>query len=227
MRGLYAIVDLDALSARDLDPLRFARAVLCASPAALQLRAKHATSDETLRLLSALAPLCRAAHVPFAGNDSVELAVLGGCDLVHLGQGDMSLSAARRLAPNLGFGISTHTPEQLDLALGGHPTYVAFGPVYRTASKAEPDPEVGLAGLRQAAARVADFGRLQRQALSQLRQHNFHGVAIVGRPPVWARRSLRRAATAEGLKIGTHVVVLRVRDAAGNIGAAEAVFRVK
>ena len=165
MRGLYAIVDLDALSARDLDPLRFARAVLCASPAALQLRAKHATSDETLRLLSALAPLCRAAHVPFVGNDSVELAVLGGCDLVHLGQGDMSLSAARRLAPNLGFGISTHTPEQLDLALGGHPTYVAFGPVYRTASKAEPDPEVGLAGLRQAAARVADFGRLQRQAL--------------------------------------------------------------
>jgi thiamine-phosphate pyrophosphorylase len=159
MRGLYAIVDLDTLSARGLDPLRFARAVLEASPAALQLRAKHASTEETFRLLSAFWPMCRAAQVPLVANDLIELAVLAGCDMVHLGQEDLSLSMARRVAPTLGVGISTHTPEQLNKALAGSPTYVAFGPVYRTHSKAQPDPEVGLSGLRQAAQLVAVAAR--------------------------------------------------------------------
>lgn len=159
MRGLYAIVDVDTLTERGLDVRLFAQAVLSAQPVALQLRAKHAAPKETLDLLRALAPLCRAAGVPLVGNDYVDVALLGGCDMVHVGQEDLSLSMARRIAPTLGVGVSTHTPEQLSLALADGPTYVAFGPVYRTHSKAQPDPEVGLSGLRQAAKIVAIFAR--------------------------------------------------------------------
>lgn len=158
MRGLYAIVDLDTLAERGLDPERFAEAVLSARPAALQLRAKHATSEHTLTLLRALSPMCQAAAVPLVGNDHVDVALLGGCDMVHLGQGDISLAMAHRIAPKLGVGISTHTPEQLSDALAAHPTYVAYGPVFRTSSKEQPDPEVGLSGLRLAAKIVASFG---------------------------------------------------------------------
>jgi len=165
MRGLYAIVDMDTLSARGLDPLAFARAVLHARPAALQLRAKHAAPRETLDLLRELAPLCRAAGVPLVGNDWIDVALLGGCDMVHVGQEDVSLSMARRIAPAIGVGVSTHTPEQLSAALTEGPAYVAFGPVYRTHSKAQPDPEVGLSGLRQAARIVAIFGREQRRSV--------------------------------------------------------------
>jgi thiamine-phosphate pyrophosphorylase len=165
MRGLYAIVDLDTLTERGLDPLRFAEAVLSSGPAALQLRAKHATPEATLQLLRALAPSCQAARVPLVGNDLVDVALLGGCDMVHVGQEDLSLSMARRIAPKLGVGVSTHTPEQLSLTLAERPTYVAFGPVYRTYSKEQPDPEVGLSGLRQAAKIVGVFAREQGERI--------------------------------------------------------------
>jgi thiamine-phosphate pyrophosphorylase len=151
MRGLYAIVDVGVLSESGLEPLPFARAVLSVRPAALQLRAKGLSARETLALLRSLAPMCRSMGVPLVANDRPDLAALAGCDLVHLGQEDLPLTLARRIAPSIGIGISTHTPEQLGNALEARPSYVAYGPVYATRSKSNPDPVVGLAGLREAA----------------------------------------------------------------------------
>jgi thiamine-phosphate pyrophosphorylase len=151
MRGLYAIVDVSTLAARRLDPLEFTRAVLSVRPAALQVRAKDLPTREFLTLLRSVAPLCRAAGVPLVANDRVDLAALAGCDYVHLGQEDLPIELVRRIAPNLRVGVSTHTPEQLERALLARPTYVAYGPVYPTGSKAQPDACVGIAGLRAAA----------------------------------------------------------------------------
>ena len=61
MRGLYAIVDHGSLGALGVDVLAFARAVLAAGPAAVQLRAKALGAGQTLALLRALSPLCRDA----------------------------------------------------------------------------------------------------------------------------------------------------------------------
>lgn len=150
MRGLYAIVDLDALERRGgLEPIRFAEALLAARPCALQLRAKSATPEETLSLLRALKPRCAHARVPLVANDRFDLAIVSGADLVHLGQEDASPSV-RAVAPNLAIGLSTHTPEQLNSALQLQPTYVAFGPVWSTTSKATPDAVVGVSGVKQA-----------------------------------------------------------------------------
>ncbi len=178
MRGLYAIVDVSVLQAKGLDPVEFARAALAVRPAALQLRAKDLGARESLALLRALAPVCRGVGVPLVANDRPDLAVLAGCDMVHLGQDDVPPELARRIAPRLGIGISTHTPEQLARALDARPTYVAYGPIFSTTSKVNAAPVVGLAGLREAAraaeragiplvaiggidlARVADVGRI-------------------------------------------------------------------
>jgi len=150
VRGLYVIVDLDALAARGLDPLAFAAAALAGRPCALQLRAKSATPEETVALLRALRPLCSAAGVPLVANDRPDLAVVAGADMVHVGQTDASPMLVRAVAPKLALGISTHTPEQLNDALRHMPSYVAFGPVWQTRSKSAPDPVVGVAGLKQA-----------------------------------------------------------------------------
>jgi thiamine-phosphate pyrophosphorylase len=155
MRGLYAIVDVAVLGASGLEPLAFARAVLSVRPAALQLRAKDVSARESLALLRALAPMCRAAGVPLVANDRPDLAALAGCDLVHLGQDDVPVDRARRIAPGLGVGISTHTPAQLAEALAARPAYVAYGPVYETTSKKAADAVVGLAALRDAALAAA------------------------------------------------------------------------
>jgi thiamine-phosphate pyrophosphorylase len=155
MRGLYAIVDLGALQARRVDPIAFSEAVLSTRPAALQLRAKEASPRDSLSLLRALAPMCHQAAVPLVVNDRPDWAILAGCDMVHVGQSDLPIDQVRRLAPGVGVGISTHTPEELDAALRERPTYVAYGPVFETTSKGEPDPVVGIAGLRDAYLRAA------------------------------------------------------------------------
>ena len=154
MRGLYPIVDATTLAARNVDPVAFAQAVLSARPAALQLRAKDLPPRDTLGLLRALAPLCHSHGVPLVANDRPDLALLAGCDMVHVGQTDMPIDRVRRIAPTLGVGVSTHTLEQLDAALATRPAYVAFGPVFETGSKVGADPVVGLAEVRKAAARA-------------------------------------------------------------------------
>lgn len=159
MRGLYAIVDLDVLQNRGLDPVSFATAVLAAQPCALQLRAKNATDEQTLKLLRALKPLCADVGVPLVANDRPDLALVGGADIVHVGQTDASPALVRSVAPRLALGISTHTPEQLNDALHARPNYVAFGPVWSTTSKLLADPVVGVHGLKQASRLVRLFAR--------------------------------------------------------------------
>lgn len=151
MKGLYAIVDTKLLAARGADPVAYTRALLDARPAALQLRAKDVPAREILNLLRVLGPLCRAAGVPLVANDRADLAALAGCEMVHIGQEDLPYELVHRIAPQLGIGVSTHAPDQLARALAARPTYVAYGPVFETASKVNADPAVGLDGLRIAA----------------------------------------------------------------------------
>ncbi|HEX7665529.1 MAG TPA: thiamine phosphate synthase [Polyangiaceae bacterium] len=150
LTGLYAIVDTAALAKAQRDPIAFARALLVAKPAALQLRAKNDSARSALALALVLAPLCREAGVPFVVNDRVDLALAAGADVVHLGQDDLDLRSARAIAPKLAFGVSTHSPDQLARALEAKPDYVAYGPIFATSSKANPDPVVGLEGLSRA-----------------------------------------------------------------------------
>jgi thiamine-phosphate pyrophosphorylase len=158
MRGLYAIIDMDALEARRIPVLDFAERVLLARPAALQLRAKRAAPRDTLALLVALGPPCRQAGAWLFANDRPDLARLAGCDGVHVGQTDLAVASVRSVAPGLRVGVSTHDLSQLSAALAERPDYVAFGPVFPTRSKARPDPVVGLDGLEVAARAARDAG---------------------------------------------------------------------
>jgi thiamine-phosphate pyrophosphorylase len=155
MRGLYPIVDVTSLVARGIEPVAFAQALLEARPAAIQLRAKDLPPRDTLGLLRALASLCHNEGVSLVANDRPDLALLAGCDLVHIGQTDMPIDRVRRIAPALGVGVSTHDLGQLDAALATRPAYVAFGPVFETGSKTNPDPVVGLAEVGKASARAS------------------------------------------------------------------------
>src|SRR5215472_7668942 len=125
MHGLYAIVDAGALDQSGLSPVAFAEALLSVRPVALQLRAKSISARETLALMRELAPMCHRAGVPLVANDRPDLAILAGCDCVHVGQTDMPIDRVRRIAPSLGVGVSTHNLEQLDAALAARPLYVA------------------------------------------------------------------------------------------------------
>ncbi len=154
-QGLYAIVDADALRDSGMPLAGVIEAVAAAKPAFLQLRAKSATPRQILVWLRDSRAACRRAGVPLILNDRPDLAVLADCDGVHVGQNDVSVTEVRRFAKSLLVGVSTHDDEQLSAALDEKPDYVAFGPVFPTTSKVDPDPVVGLDGLRRAASRCA------------------------------------------------------------------------
>lgn len=159
---LYPLLDLDCLALHGIEPLAAARELLITRPFALQLRAKRASARETLEWLTRLAPLCREAGVPLVANDRPDVAWLGGANAVHVGQHDLPLPEVRRLlellapgdelggAAPLRVGISTHDLGELERALVTKPDYVAFGPVFQTRSKQDPEPVVGTAGLARA-----------------------------------------------------------------------------
>lgn len=158
--GLYAIVDVDSLLRGSRPPLDFARRVLDAGAiAALQLRAKSMGARDLLALAAALRPLCADAGVPFFLNDRPDVAWLAAADGVHLGQDDLPLALARRVAPGLQIGVSSHTPAEFAAALETDADYVAVGPVFATATKSDAAPVVGLATLRSLCAAAAGAGR--------------------------------------------------------------------
>jgi thiamine-phosphate pyrophosphorylase len=91
------------------------------------------------------------ANVKLIMNDRADLCLVAEFSGLHIGQDDLSPDAARRIiGPDPWLGVSTHNPEQLAEADKTSADYLAIGPVFATSSKANPDPVVGLEGLRRA-----------------------------------------------------------------------------
>jgi thiamine-phosphate pyrophosphorylase len=116
----------------------------------LQYRNKQGTArqmlDEARELRSRLAP-----RVKLIMNDRADLCLASAFDGLHVGQDDLSPEAARVIiGPARWLGVSTHNPEELAEADKTSADYLAIGPVFATTSKANPDPVVGLEGIRRA-----------------------------------------------------------------------------
>ena len=96
-------------------------------------------------------------HVPnsvqLIMNDRADLCLAAGFDGVHVGQDDLSPESARKvIGDSLALGVSTHNFEQVKIADRSCADYLAIGPVFLTSAKANPDPVVGLNGVREARA---------------------------------------------------------------------------
>jgi thiamine-phosphate pyrophosphorylase len=146
---LYAIIDPAQTGGRSSPTV--AEILLRAGVRLLQLRDKRASSRILLENSRQIAERVRAAGGTFVVNDRADVARAADADGVHLGQDDLPIELARRvLAPGMLVGYSTHNVAQLAEADRSSADYLAFGPVFPTASKDNPDPVVGLEGLRRA-----------------------------------------------------------------------------
>ena len=105
------------------------------------------------------------------------MAVLARADGVHLGQGDMSVASARRIAPpRCLVGLSTHNVEQVRAAAADAPDYVAVGPMFSTPTK----PQDCLAGVATLAAARRETS-IPLVAIGGIDQHNAAGVLAATR----------------------------------------------
>lgn len=143
---LYAITDgrLSGLShAEQLGRLAAGGATL------IQLREKYLPSRAFYQEAEAAWLVARELGVKVIINDRVDIALaLQACG-VHLGQNDLPPEAARKLlGPSAIIGLSVHNAKQAKEAMGLPIDYLAAGPIFRTTSKDNPDPLLGLDELR-------------------------------------------------------------------------------
>lgn len=131
------------------------RAALRGGAPAIQLRMKDASAREMTEITRALLAETRAAGALLFINDRVDVALAVGADGAHVGQDDLPVSAARRIAPP-GFllGVSAETAELARAAQADGADYVGVGPVYVTGSKADAGDAVGTGRIAQVAATV-------------------------------------------------------------------------
>lgn len=111
----------------------------------VQFREKHSAPLDWFDDARTAVEICRQSKVISIVNDRADIALAIGADGVHLGQTDLPPDAARRiLGKQVIIGYSTHTIEQVRDAAKFDIDYLAFGPIFSTTTKEDPDQVVGL-----------------------------------------------------------------------------------
>ncbi|MBZ5570998.1 MAG: thiamine phosphate synthase [Acidobacteriia bacterium] len=146
---LYAILDSSCFPS-DGTLFSAAEALATAGVTLLQYRNKSGHARQMLEQARELKHRL-GNSIQLIMNDRADLAVAAGFDGVHVGQDDLSPEGARKvIGDKLWLGVSTHNPEQVREADKTTADYIAVGPVFATTSKANPDPVIGLEGVRRA-----------------------------------------------------------------------------
>ncbi len=148
---LYAILD-PSLFPDDAAFFAAAEELAAGGVTLLQYRHKSGNARQMLDQGRELKRLL-ADSVTLIMNDRADLCIAAGFDGVHTGQDDLSPDSARKvIGSSLWLGVSTHNPGQVAEADKTSADYIAIGPVFSTASKLNPDPVIGLDGVREARA---------------------------------------------------------------------------
>jgi thiamine-phosphate pyrophosphorylase len=114
----------------------------------VQLREKEASSREFFTLAKELLGLTRPLGIPLIINDRLDIALAVGAEGLHIGQSDLPLREARRVAgTGLVIGVSAATVEEALAAEREGADYIGAGAVFPTGSKADAGAAIGIEGL--------------------------------------------------------------------------------
>lgn len=116
----------------------------------IQLRMKNQPLEEVRRVARVMRDITSDTDSRFIVNDHPEIAAEVGADGVHIGQDDMPYDEVRKIVgPDAIVGLSTHSPRQTEQACALVPDYIGVGPVYATPTKENPDPVIGIDGMKR------------------------------------------------------------------------------
>jgi thiamine-phosphate pyrophosphorylase len=154
----------------------------------IQLREKNLSALGFYNEAKAALAVARQRAVTLIINDRVDIALALRAPGVHLGQEDLPPGAARKLlGEDAVIGYSTHNVSQAIAASAFPVDYIAIGPIFPTGTKANPDPVVGLEGLR--AVRKA-LGDIPLVAIGGITEANAASVIEAGADSVAVVRAL-------------------------------------
>ena len=150
----------------------------------VQLRDKHASTEERVALASRLKPICTSHGAVLVINDDVEAAHISDVDGVHIGQGDMDVALARQtIGPDKIVGLSVETVTAARQVSDTLVDYVGISPVYATPTKQDHKPPIGFDGLAEICAASPVYsvavGGLKLADCHDVLATGVHGMAVV------------------------------------------------
>jgi thiamine-phosphate pyrophosphorylase len=151
----------------------------------VQLRIKNASPDEIRRQIAESIEVCIHHRCQLIVNDHWREAIAVGADYIHLGQEDLAEADLPTIkARGLRLGLSTHSHEELAVALAAEPDYVALGPIYETKLKVMKWAPQGLERISEWKARIGDLplvaiGGLTPERAPAVLAAGAHSVAVI------------------------------------------------
>ncbi|MCX7589998.1 MAG: thiamine phosphate synthase [Kiritimatiellae bacterium] len=179
--GLYFVTSCSASAGRSTEEV-VARA-LAGGVRLVQLREKDLSARALLSLARRLREMTKEAEALLIINDRLDVALAAGADGVHLGQDDLPVEEARKLAPDLLIGISAGSLEEALQAARAGASYVSFGPVFPTGTKPDAGTPLGIATVvewaRKAGLPFTVIGGICKQHIPELVAAGVSHIAVI------------------------------------------------
>lgn len=198
--SLYLITDRHQTAGRPL--LDVLEAALAGGVRAVQLREKDLTPAELYDLAWEVRRLTSRYDARLLINERIDIAQAVEADGVHLGVSSLPVTAARRIAPDMLIGYSSHGTAEAAAALAKGADFVTFGPVFPTPSKAAYGEPLGLDPLARtcelATGPVFALGGIKSNNLAQVISAGCYRVALISdilaaADPAAAAEEIRRS----------------------------------
>lgn len=197
--SLYLVTDRSlskGRSNRDIVEAAVVGGVTC-----VQLREKHCGTREFIHEALALRPLLRDRRIPLIINDRLDIALAVEADGVHLGQSDMPIAMARKIAgSSLIIGISAESADDALKAKQEGADYIGISPVFSTPTKTDTAAPLDLGGVNKIRGLVdiplVGIGGINRYNAASVIGAGADGVAVVSAivsadDPTGATRTLK------------------------------------
>lgn len=173
--SLYLVTDRSLSNGRST--IAIVEAAIRGGVSCVQLREKDCSTRQFIEQARALQPLLKQHRVPLIINDRLDIALVIGADGIHLGQEDMHISDARRLAGNtMIIGISAENLRDAIEAERQGADYIGISPVFATATKTDTAPPLGLDGIQQ----IRDAVSIPLVGIGGINQDNARDIISAG-----------------------------------------------
>ena len=178
---LYFITDSTEYTGEEF--LRRVKAALEGGATLLQLREKDRSTRDYIETAKKVHELARAYNVPLIIDDRLDVALAVGAEGVHLGQSDMPVATARRIAgPGMIIGATAKTVEQAKEAEAQGADYLGVGAIYPTTThvKTKITPVSTLDAIcKEVSIPVNAIGGLNKTNLGVLEGVGISGICVV------------------------------------------------
>jgi thiamine-phosphate pyrophosphorylase len=163
--------------------LEILHAVIAGGAKIIQLREKEYSGKDLYRLALKFREITNIAGALLIINDHLDIAMAVAADGIHLGQDDLPVAAARRLAPELLIGASIHSLEEALQAQQDGADYVNIGPIFPTKTKAGIEHYLGPDAIQAIGSRISTpftvMGGINESNMDQVLTQGARRLAMV------------------------------------------------